>query len=336
MEKVKIGIIGLGSITQVMHLPILKNNPDVEIVSICDKGKSKAKILAEKYKVPHFASDNKEFFKNEEMQSVIVATPNDSHAEITIAALEAGKDVFVEKPIARNYEEAKSIHDKAKELNKKLMVGMNNRFRPDSMLLKTLMQKNEIGKVFYVKSGWLKKQTTLEKWFTQKEKSGGGVFIDHGIVLLDLSLWLLGFPEVLSVQSSFFYKEIKKVEDFSFVFIKLANNLTLTIEVSWTMSLENDFLYCNLFGTEGSALLNPLKIQKQIHGNIVNLTPANIEKSPNYFKKSIENELKHFIIAVKGLTPIISSGEEAVKRMSVVDAIYKSAETGREVILEKK
>jgi predicted dehydrogenase len=335
MEKIKIGIIGLGSITQVMHLPILKKNPDVEIVSICDKDKSKTQLLAEKYNIRHCTSDNKEFLKNEEIQVVIVATPNDSHADLTIAALESGKNVFVEKPISRNYEEAKSIYDKATELNKKLMVGMNNRFRPDAMLLKTLMQKNEIGKVFYIKSGWLKKQTTLEKWFTQKEKSGGGVFIDHGIVLLDLSLWLLGFPEVLSVHSSFFYKETKKVEDFSFVFIKLANNTTLTIEVSWTMSQESDFLYCNLFGTEGSALLNPLKIQKQIQGNIVNLTPANIEKSPNYFKKSIENELKHFIIAMKGLTPIISSGEEAVKRMLVVDAIYKSAKTGKEVFLEK-
>ena len=144
MEKIKIGIIGLGSISQVMHLPILKKNQDVEVVSICDKDKSKAKILAEKFKVPHFTSDNKEFFKNEEIQGVIVATPTDSHAELTIAALEFGKDVFVEKPIARNYEEAKSIHNKATELNKKLMVGMNNRFRPDTMLLKTLMQKNRI------------------------------------------------------------------------------------------------------------------------------------------------------------------------------------------------
>jgi len=335
MKKINFGVVGLGSITQVMHLPILKKNPDVEIVSLCDKDKSKTKTLADKYKVPQFTSDMKEFFKNENMDAVIVATPNDSHAELSIAALESGKDVLVEKPIARNYKEAKSIYDKATELKRKVMVGMNNRFRPDTMLLKTLIQKNEIGKVFYVKSGWLKKQTTLEKWFTQKKFSGGGVFIDHGIVLLDLSLWLLNFPEVLSVHSSSFYKEIKNVEDFSFVFLKLANNATLTIEVSWTMLQENDFMYCNLFGTEGSALLNPLKIQKQMHGNIVNLTPANMEKSPNYFKRSIENELKHFIIALRGLTPIISSAEEAVKRMQVLDAIYKSAETGKEIILEK-
>jgi len=335
MGKIKLGIIGLGSISQVMHLPILSKNNDVEIAGICDKDKSKTKALAEKYKINNYSTDVKEFLKDEEMTGVIVATPTDSHSELTIAALEAGKDVFVEKPIARNFEEAKQINDRAKELNKKLMVGMNNRFRPDTMFLKSLIQKGEIGKIFYIKSGWLKKQSTLEKWFTQKEKAGGGVFLDHGIVLLDLSLWMLGFPEVRSVQSAFYNHETKKVEDFSFVMIKLADNSTLTIEVSWTMLMENDFMYCNMFGSEGSALLNPLKIQKQMQGNIVNLTPAKIEKSPNYYKKSIENELKYFINALKGLTPVVSTGEEAVKRMMVVDAIYKSAETNKEIILSK-
>ena len=149
MGKIKLGIIGLGSISQVMHLPILSKNNDVEIAGICDKDKSKTKALAEKYKINNYSTDVKEFLKDEEMTGVIVATPTDSHSELTIAALEAGKDVFVEKPIARNFEEAKQINDRAKELNKKLMVGMNNRFRPDTMFLKSLIQKGEIGKIFY-------------------------------------------------------------------------------------------------------------------------------------------------------------------------------------------
>lgn len=333
MQKINLGIIGLGSISQVMHLPILSKNPDIELTGICDKDKSKTKFLAEKYKVKNYYSDYREMLKNEDITGVVVATPTDTHTELTIAALEAGKDVFVEKPIARNYDEAGMINAKAKEMKKKLMVGMNNRFRPDAILLKTLIQKGEIGKIFYIKSGWLKKQSTLEKWFTQKEKSGGGVFLDHGIVLLDLSLWMLGFPEVKSVKSTFFSQETKKVEDFSFAMIKLADNTTLTIEVSWTMLMENDFLYCNMFGSEGSALLNPLKIQKQMSGNVINLTPAKIDKSPNYYKKSIENELKYFINSLKGLTPVVSTGDEAVKRMMVVDAIYRSAETDKEIIL---
>ncbi|HEY9187453.1 MAG TPA: Gfo/Idh/MocA family oxidoreductase [Ignavibacteria bacterium] len=333
MEKIKIGIIGLGSISQVMHLPILSKFPDVEIVGICDKDKSKTKILAEKFKIHNYYTDYNELLKNEDIKGVIIATPTDTHPEISIAALENNKDVFVEKPIARNFIEAKQINDKAKETKKKLMVGMNNRFRPDAMLLKTFIQKGEIGKIFYIKTGWLKKQSTLEKWFTQKEKSGGGVFLDHGIALLDLSLWMLGFPDVKSVQSSFYYHETKKVEDFSFSMIKLSNNTTLTIEVSWTMLMENDFLYCNMFGSEGSALLNPLKVQKELHGNIVNLTPAKFDKNQNYYKKSIENELRYFINSLKGLTPIVSTGDEAVKRMMVVDAIYQSAENNKEIIL---
>jgi predicted dehydrogenase len=336
MQKVNIGVIGLGGIAQVMHLPILSKQEDVNILAVCDIEKSKAKTIAEKYEVPNYYSNHIDLLKRDDISAVVICSPTDTHTELTNAAIEYGKDVLVEKPIARSYSEAETILEKSKNLKRKIMVGMNNRFRPDAMVLKNFIQSGELGNIFYVKSGWLKKQSSPERWFTQKKKSGGGVFLDQGIVMLDLALWLLGFPEVISVSASMYSSEIKRVEDFTFALIKMANQSTLTIEVSWTLLLESDFLYCNLFGTKGNALMNPLRVHKELHGNLMNVTPARMEKLENIFRKSFENEIKHFINSIRGLTPVLSTIEEAVKRMKVVDAIYKSAEKNKEIFISEK
>ena len=138
---------------------------------------------------------------NEGLHAVIVATSTDAHRDATLAALQAGCDVLVEKPIARRYSEAVEMADAAREAKRKLMVGMNHRFRPDTMLLKSFIEGKELGKVFYTKCGWLRKRSSDSAWVTQKEKSGGGVFVDLGIPMLDLAFWLMGYPEVRRVSA---------------------------------------------------------------------------------------------------------------------------------------
>ena len=213
------------------------------------------------------------------------------------------------------------------------MVGMNNRFRPDVMVLKSFIESGELGKVFYIKSGWLKQQSSVSPWHQQKERAGGGVFLDLGIVMLDMALWLLNYPEVLSVSGTSYHQYTKKVEDSVAVFMRLANDVTLTIECSWTFHREGDFFYTNVFGNGGSAFINPLRVFKSVAGNLVNLTPAKSESQVALFKKSYDNELRHFINSVKGLVPLVSSGQESVQRMKVVEAFYKSAEKKKEIIL---
>ena len=127
----------------------------------------------------------------------------------------------MEKPLARSYEEAKVIFDAAKKNKRKLMVGMNLRFQPDAMLLRSLLSSGEIGEPFYVKCGWIRRQSSTQKWFTKKTESGGGVIIDLGILLLDLSLWLLDYPAVLFVSAQNFNHNTKNVEDTSISFIKV-------------------------------------------------------------------------------------------------------------------
>jgi len=336
MEKVKLALIGCGNVGQVVHLPILQKMSDVEIVAVVDPDKRKAKAVADRAGVPHYFTSLEDLLNNpisEEIQAIDICTPTDTHRPLAIAALAAGKDVLVEKPIARTAKEAKDMVEAAKKYDRKLMVGMNNRFRPDTMILKTFIDNKELGKIYYIKSGWLKQQSTTSPWYAQKEKSGGGVILDMGIVMLDMALWLLDYPNVLSVSCSNYHQLTKTVEDSAALFIRLENNVTLTIEVSWTFHRDADFFYCNVFGDDGSAFINPLKVLKRVHGQLVNLTPEKKQTPVSLYRKSYENELRHFINSVKGIVPVISTGEEAAKRMTIVEAIYQSAQKKREVIL---
>ncbi|MEZ4691479.1 MAG: Gfo/Idh/MocA family oxidoreductase [Ignavibacteria bacterium] len=113
---------------------------------------------------------------------------------------------------------------------------MNNRFRNDMMLQRTFTKAKELGEIFYIKAGWIKPQSSNQKWMLEKEKSGGGVFLDNGIAMLDLALWLLDFPEAKSVTASNYSHYTKSVEDSSIAMIKFKNNTTLTIEVAGVCS----------------------------------------------------------------------------------------------------
>ena len=331
MEKVKVGVIGLGWVSQVFHIPLLSKFDDVEIVALCDKNKERTKLIAEKFTIAKYYTNFKKLLSKEKTDAIIVCTSTDAHCAVTKAALEAGNDVFVEKPIARLYSEAVEMAECAKVNKRKLMVGMNNRFRPDTMILKSFIEKGELGKVFYCKSGWFKNIASNNSWLTKKEIAGGGVILDLGIVMLDLSLWLLGFPGVERVSTKTYRHKMKSVEDSAVVFIELKGGATLIIETSWSFQSDDEFFYCNFYGTEGSAMINPLRIHKELHGNLVNVTPARIETSHNLHKKSYENELRHFIGVVRGSRQMVSTGEEAVKRMEIVEAIYQSAKKGKEV-----
>jgi predicted dehydrogenase len=331
MDKPKIAIIGLGWVAQVFHLPILSKIPEAQVVAICDKDKSRVRAVAEKYGIKRYYTDYQAMLLAEELDAVDICTTTNAHREVAVACLEAKKDLFIEKPVARKYAEAIAIAEAAKKAKKKVMVGMNSRFRPDSMILRSFIESDELGKVFYVKAGWLKKLTSESTWMGHKDKSGGGVFLDLGIVMLDLALWMTGFPEPKRVSTANFSHKTPGVEDSSAVFLSMKNGSTIMVEVSWSFYIENELFYCNIYGENGSAKINPLRIHKEMHGNIVNVTPGKLDDTQNLFKKSYENELKHFVGVLRGLHPVISTVDEAVQRMKIVDAIYKSAAKGREI-----
>jgi len=333
MEKTRLGIVGLGWIAQVVHLPILSKSSDVEIVAACDSDRRRGRLVAEKFGIPRFFDNFHKMLEETDLSAVIVATSTDAHKEVTLASLRAGKDVLVEKPIARRCAEAVEMAEAAAATKRKLMVGMNHRFRPDTMILKSFIEGNELGEVYFVRTGWLRKRKLDTSWIVQKEMSGGGVFLDLGIVMLDMALWMMGYPVVKRVSASHFNHKTRQVEDTSLVSLTLGNGSRIHIEVSWSMYLDNDLYFCHVFGSDGTATLNPLQVNKELHGSLVNLAPAKIEPPQHLFKRSYENELKHFLGAIRGVHPVISTADEAVQRMRVADAVYKSVRLGKEISL---
>ncbi|KAB2846659.1 MAG: Gfo/Idh/MocA family oxidoreductase [Melioribacteraceae bacterium] len=333
MEKTRIAVIGLGGIAQLVHLPILSELRNVEIVAVADIQKSKLESIKSKYGIKKGYTNYKELLENEEIDAVVITTPTNTHVQIAIDCLKAKKHLLVEKPIALSYKEAKLINDTAKKNNCMVMVGMNLRFRPDAMLIKSLINSGEFGDLFYVNCRWIRKQSSDEKWFMKKNESGGGVLIDLGIVLFDLAIWLLDFPPIKTISVKTFNQRTKSVEDSAVGFIRFKNSSVLSFEVSWSLHSDQDSFSLSAFGTEGTAHLNPLKAYRKVESTRIDYTPPQAGNPKHLFRKSFENEINHFIGAVRGINPLLSSSEDALIRMKLLEGIYKSAELNKEIEL---
>lgn len=333
MQKTKVAVIGLGGIAQLVHLPNIAKLENTQVTAVAEIRKSRLNAIADKFNIQGRYTDYNELLAESDATAVIIATPTSTHKEVAIACLKAGKDILVEKPLARTYAEAKPIVDTAKKMDKKIMVGLNLRYRPDAMILKSLLNAGEIGDPFYVKCGWIRRQSSEEKWFTKKVESGGGVIIDLGILMLDLSLWLLDYPPVKGTSTTNYQQNTKTVEDTSVSKIRCKDNKLINMEVSWSLPQEKDSFYVNIYGTKGSASLSPFKVYKKLEEDIMDLSPSQSESALSLFKKSYMNEIKSFIGAVNGLNPVFSSGEEALSRMKIVEAMYKSASQKKEIRL---
>jgi predicted dehydrogenase len=144
----------------------------------------------------------------------------------------------------------------------------------------------------------------------------------------------MDFPEVKSVSAVNYYHNTKTVEDSNFALIKFKNGSALTIEVSWSFLRSREFYYCNVYGTNGSTSINPLRILKKMDTELFDITPKTIKLSPHEIKSSYEFELKYFISSVKGKNTPISTGREAMNVMQVVDSVYKSAKLGKEIVFK--
>ncbi|MCA0387978.1 MAG: Gfo/Idh/MocA family oxidoreductase [Bacteroidetes bacterium] len=333
MSKIKFGIIGLGGISQLIHLPDLFRNKEVEITAIADINKNALLEVASKFKVNHAFTDYHKMLEQVEIDAVIIATPTKSHMQIALDCLNAGKHILVEKPLARTIEEAQKIADTAKEKGLIAMVGMNMRYRPDIMLLKGIINSGELGDPFFVKCSWFKSQSSSAKWFTKKDESGGGVIFDLGIVLLDVALWFLNFPEILSVSTHNFFINTKNVEDSSVSMIRAKSNSMIYLESSWAIASQKNTFDLEIYCTKGNALINPLRIIKNIDGQDVELKPMLNDNRKAHLEKSYQNELNHFIGAIKGLNPVLSSAEDSVARLKIIQNMYLSASTRKEVLV---
>ncbi|MBJ9990918.1 Gfo/Idh/MocA family protein [Paenibacillus sp. S28] len=364
MTTLKIGIIGCGGIAKGKHLPALaKQRHKAEMTAFCDIELDRAELAAKEYGMEEAKvyTDYKELLKDPSIDVVHVLTPNSTHAVITVAALEAGKHVMCEKPMAMNTAEAQQMLDAAKRTGKKLTIGYQNRFRSDSRALYTACEQGDLGEVYFAKAHAIRRRG-VPTWgvFMDIEKQGGGPLIDIGTHALDLALWTMDNYKPKLVVGSAFHKlkdkmdgnmfgpwnpEEFKVEDSAFGFIKMENGATITLEASWALNMINaKEAQVTLCGTEGGAEMfgdawdnkGTVTFNHTRYGQLVETSTSVGGGIAFYEGESLnagELEAKQWIDAILEDREPLVKPEQALVVTQILEAIYKSSETGNAITL---
>lgn len=354
----KLAIVGCGGIANGKHLPSLKTVPNVELVAFCDIVEHRAIEAAGKYGVEgaRVYTDYQELLKDGSIDIVHVCTPNDSHADIAIAAMEAGKHVMSEKPMAKTAADALRMLEASKRTGKKLTVGYNNRFRGDSQALKAIVNDGELGDIYYAKAHAIRRRA-VPTWgvFLDEEKQGGGPLIDIGTHALDLTLWMMDNYKPKVVLGTAYHKLSQHqnaanawgpwdpaqftVEDSAFGMIVMENGATIVLESSWALNtLEVDEAKCTLSGTEGGAdMKNGLRINGEQNSRLftkeIELGSGGVAFYDGKAENAADLEMKMWIKAIDEDTDPVVTPEQAYVVSQILEAIYESSKTGKAVYL---
>lgn len=332
--KVRAAVIGLGW-PGIQHLKGYIADPRSEVVAVCDLDKRHAKKVASEYKIQRVYTDHLKMLDNSDIDAVSVCLPNFLHAPISIDALSAGKHVLCEKPPARSAQEAKAMADTASENGKTLMYALVQRFDGSTQRLKRLVRRGELGEIYFGKAGYVRRRGVpvgKEGWFVDKERSGGGALIDIGVHALDCVWWLMNSPrpvEVMGTSYSHFGHlvpdDIKyDVDDATFAQIRFENGATIILETTWALNLPGDN-YIKVSGTKAGASLSPFTLYTEEDGKELD-KPLN---APSI--NSFDEEVKHFVGCIVDEKEPISSAEQGIMLMQMLDGIYESAQKGRSV-----
>ena len=331
--SVKLGVVGTGAISQVVHVPIFAEREDVDLVSVADADLHKAETLSRRFRVP-LVMEAEELITDESLDAVVICTPNHLHETMAIAALEAGKHVFVERPLATTAAGTQRVIDAAERAGRILVAGMPHRFRPGAGALRSAIASGELGEVYGVRGLWMTRPAAVRpSWRQDRAQAGGGVLIDLGIPTLDLCMWLLDFPEIARVSCITTPREAA-VEDAATVLAETRDGVALTLEVSTKLFAGEDRYFARVMGSEGSGSLPPLRLYRQLGGRPIDVTPRQPKPrgGENPYKNAYRRLLDEFVQCVAGRSDAPLPREQ-VPLMALIEAAYEAAASGREVIL---
>jgi predicted dehydrogenase len=329
---IRIGLLGLGSIAQVVHLPILTQLPGVQLVSVCDVDNAKARAIAARFGIPRVHATDTEVFRADDLDGIVICTPSHLHAEQAIAALSEKKHVLVEKPLGLDADSTAKVITAAEAAGRTLMVAMNHRYRPDIAALKPFAEGGELGRIFLTRGAWLNRKMRLTRptWRHRKATAGGGVLMDLGVQLLDLCLWMLSYPEIRSVSCHTNQGEGMEVEDTAGLLARVADGSMISLTMSWSLVAERDRHYMRILGTRGSGAIQPLGVYKEVESGLIDVTPNIAMGRENLYTASYRQELTHFTRVVRG-EDTVPPPTEQIGLMRLVAMAYQSAEEGGEV-----
>jgi predicted dehydrogenase len=358
-KKIKVGIIGCGGIANGKHMPALSKLSDVEMVAFCDIIEEKAQSAKEKYGTPDAKvyTDYQELLNDPEIEVVHVCTPNRSHAPISIDSLHAGKHVMCEKPMAKTAEDARKMVAAAKETGKKLTIGYQHRHKPESLYLKSVIDRGDLGEIYFAKAFAVRRRGT-PNWgvFLNEYEQGGGPLIDIGTHSLDVTLYLMNNYEPKMVVGTTYKKvndaecgnpwggwdkEQHTMEDSAFGFIVMKNGATIILESSWALNTsepiqEGSTVLC---GTDaGAQIKGGVTINKGEFNRLIEIKPDLSSGGVAFYEGVSDNpaevEARRWIDAVKNDTDVVVKPEQACVVSEILEAIYKSAKSGQPVYFD--
>ncbi len=352
MEKIKIGIIGVGNIAGT-HIQAYQQNPNVELYAFCDTNEAQLNKRAKEFGISRTFTNKEDMLALPELDAVSVCTWNSAHAECTIAALEAGKHVLCEKPMATNAQDARRMKEAAEKNGKLLMIGFVRRFGNDCAVLQDFLNTGFFGDLYYAKATYLRRNGCPGGWFGEKARAGGGPLIDLGVHVIDLVRYIMGNPKPVSVYGVTYQKlfdrrdlkdkkeyvatsktdhDIYDVEDLASALIRFDNGATLAVEAAFSLNLKKDKGDIELFGTKAGAKLSPeLEIFTETNGYMTDVVLN--KPTALSFEGLFEGEINHFVDCIQNGATCQAPAEDGIQLMRILDAIYESARTGHEVIL---
>ena len=324
-EKLKWGIIGAGNVVEFKSGPSLQQAEDSQVIAMFSRTYSKAKNLAEKMNIPRVYNTKEEFFSDPEIEAVYISTPPDSHYNYAIEAIEAGKHVLVEKPMATSVTECEGMTIKAAEKNVVLMTAYYRRFWPSYCKIKSIIDSGEIGNIIYLSLNFFYNgypgSGTPVPWRLEKEISGGGLFVDVGSHRLDMANFLVGnFKKVIAIATR--YHSELKVEDTVGLLAETETNAHVHGYFSFNLPVTYDSM--QIVGTRGRIIMdvfdsNNIELQKDDKRIIYTIKRT----GPTHL-----GLVNHFIKVVKKQQKPMIDGLTGTHINRIIEASYKSAETG--------
>ncbi len=350
-DKVKIGIIGVGAIGAV-HADAYAATPEAEMTAICDVSDARLSMIGDKHGIKHRFNNYRELLKTD-VEAVSICVGNALHREVAVAALKAGKNILLEKPMAMNAKEAAEIVAAGKKARKVIQIGMVNRQNPAVKVVKDYIKNGEFGEIYHLRTVLIRRRGIpgLGGWFTTKSASGGGPLIDLGVHWFDASMYVSGLWKPTHVSASNYakfgsdmrnyryvsmwagppkYNGVCNVEDYSAGFVRFGNKATMSFEIAWAGNTE-DVAFIDILGDKGGARLfsdKPLIIYTEHNEKVVNISPL-IDTSVNGFQR----QAGIFLNACKGKGAPAATAEEGLTVMKLIDAVYASGKAGREVAI---
>jgi predicted dehydrogenase len=336
-NELNVGVVGAGWPAQ-QHIKGYRKLEGVRVRALCDADAARLQRVAGEFEVERCYTSFEQMLEREPLDAVSVCTPNFLHCEMSVKALERGKHVLCEKPMAMNAAQARRMREAAGRSGRVLMVCQQRRFQPEARELQRRIAAGEFGALYFARAWWTRRAGIpgLGGWFTQKQKSGGGVLIDIGVHMLDLAMWMLGFPEpreVSAAHGSRFGRHGRgvgwkwhpddpagtfDVEDYAAAFVRFDNGAALALHCSWASHIKKDSLGLELWGETAGATLGPLEIFTERDGQAVDLAPAVAAAA------AFDGAVAHFISCARDGEPPLCPPEQSVRVMELIDRIYEA------------